>query len=75
MKRWKAVVTYFSESGDVDVEHFLEELADIHEVVERGPNWYAIKDIVITLNVSEAERITLEHEDADLKLPTSAHAP
>jgi hypothetical protein len=67
-KRWRAVATYLSEKGDVDVEHFLEELADIDDVIERGPNWYALKDIVITLNCAERERITLEHEDADLRV-------
>lgn len=67
-KRWRAVVTYFSEDGNVDVEHFIEELADIHDVIERGPNWYAIKDIVITLNCAEGARITLQHEDADMRV-------
>ncbi len=66
-KRWHVTVTYFSEKGDIDVEHFIEELEDLQEIIERGPNWYAVKDIVIILNVPDEHRMTLEHDDAGLK--------
>lgn len=69
-KRWRVIVAYFSATGDVDVEHFIEELEDLHDLVERGPNWYAIKHIAVFLNVDESQRITLEHEDAGVGMPS-----
>lgn len=49
--RWRAVVTYrSSEAGPVDVEHFIEEIDDLADIVERGPDWNAIERIEITLN-------------------------
>jgi hypothetical protein len=47
-KRWKVLVTYLypAEPGLYEVEE-LDEIADI---IERGPDWRAIADIRITLN-------------------------
>lgn len=67
-KRWRIVAVYASEHGDIDVEHFVEELEDLQEIVEAGPNWYALKHIAVFLNVPDDQRITLEHEDAGLRI-------
>jgi len=49
--RWRAVVTYRSiKLGQIDVEHFFEEIEDLHDIVERGPDWNAIERIDVTLN-------------------------
>ena len=49
--RWIAVVTYRSqELGDIEVQHHFEELEELHDIVERGPDWNAIRDIKVTLN-------------------------
>ena len=38
-KRWLVVLTYRTEHGPVEVEHFVEELEEIHDLVEAGPDW------------------------------------
>lgn len=52
--RWKAVITYRSELPEPPLratrEVFFEEIADLHSIVESGPNFYAVEGIVITLN-------------------------
>lgn len=48
--RWKAVCTYRSEHGPVDVTFYFEEIEDLDELIERGPDWNALIDCVITLN-------------------------
>ena len=63
--RWIATVHYRTESGLVDVEHDLEELEELQDLVERGPNWDAIDRIDIVradgreraLTVEEANRL------------------
>lgn len=67
-KRWRVIATYDSKHGGVDVEHFIEELEELQGIIERGPNWYALKHIAIFLNVADDQRITLEHEDADFRI-------
>jgi hypothetical protein len=63
--RWIATVHYRTESGLVDVEHDLEELDELQDLVGRGPNWDAIDRIDIVradgreraLTVEEANRL------------------
>ena len=38
--RWHAVVHYRTENGVLDDEHDLEELGELHDLIERGPQWY-----------------------------------
>lgn len=45
--RWRAVVTYRSEHGPVDVEHWLRELHELHDLVEAGPHWDTIEGISV----------------------------
>ena len=58
--RWLAVITYRSENGFVDVDHHIEEIEDLHDIVERGPNWYAIEKIELRLLPSAVAPMTLE---------------
>ncbi|MER9768900.1 hypothetical protein NKJ09_22880 [Mesorhizobium sp. M0189] len=60
--RWKAVVTYRSEEGKKNVEHFLEELDDLAGLIEQGPDWNTIVACVVTLNrdSSPIPRLTIE---------------
>lgn len=48
--RWVAVVSYRSESGPIEVDHLFEELSELHNLIERGPDWNTIIEIKITLN-------------------------
>jgi hypothetical protein len=59
--RWKAVVHYRTDAGPVDVTHELEEIMDLHDLVERGPHWDTILRIEITrVNHCDAEDLTVE---------------
>lgn len=49
MKRWLATVTYRSQLGPVDVPHDIEELDEIADLVEAGPDWGTIEHITIKL--------------------------
>jgi hypothetical protein len=48
--RWLARVTYRGELGPIEVDHHFEELKELHDLIERGPDWNTIEDIVIRLN-------------------------
>lgn len=48
--RWRAVIEYRSATGVIDVQHDFEEIADLHDLIERGPDWGAIIKCTITLN-------------------------
>ena len=64
--RWHVIILYRTDAGLNPVEHDLEELSELHDLVERGPHWDTIHEIVIhrvrhntsaTLTVEEAERL------------------
>ena len=58
--RWIARVFYRTESGLVDVQHDMEELEELHNLVERGPHWDAIEKIEIRRAIPTGELITVE---------------
>ena len=58
--RWKATIWYNSETGPLDVEHGIEELEELHDIVERGPDWNTIDRITITLDRKSDEGLTIE---------------
>lgn len=59
--RWKAVIWYATESGDpLDVEHGIEELEQLHDIVERGPDWNTILYITVTLDRKSEHGLTIE---------------
>lgn len=60
LARWKAVVEYRSEAGIVDVEHAIAELDELHDLVERGPDWNALIKITVTLAHPTPDRLTIE---------------
>jgi hypothetical protein len=49
-KRWKAVVEYQHENGPISIEHFFEEISDLHLIVEHGPDWNTLVLCTVTLN-------------------------
>ena len=57
--RWKATLIYRTDNGPVDVEHTFEELEELHDIVERGPDWNCIEDITIQLQRTTG-RVTVE---------------
>lgn len=59
--RWKATIYYRSdELGTIDVEHGIEELDELYDIVERGPDWNTIDRIVVVLDRKSHEGLTLE---------------
>jgi hypothetical protein len=61
--RWRAVIWYLSEKGEngiLEVEHFFEELGELHDLVERGPSFWAIEKIEIYYMLSGSEKMTIE---------------
>jgi hypothetical protein len=52
--RWLAEVVYRTQRWLVDVDYVFEELAELHAIIERGPDWNAVERIVLTLNPARA---------------------
>ena len=59
--RWHAEVDYRTDSGIVSVPHDFEEIEDLHELIERGPDFYTIQKIVIwPQGACASETLTVE---------------
>jgi hypothetical protein len=52
--RWVASITYRTDNGPIDVDYCFEELGGLHALVERGPDWNALEQIVVRLNPHRA---------------------
>lgn len=48
MKRWLAKISYRTEIGTKLVNHEFEELYELHDLVEKGPDWDAIASIEVS---------------------------
>ena len=46
LKRWRATITY--DNGAL--RHDIDELSELHDIVERGANFYSIAKIEIVIN-------------------------
>src|SRR5690606_33017380 len=49
-KRWKAVIEYRLPEGSERVEHYFEEISDLHLIIEHGPDWNLLIRCTVTLN-------------------------
>lgn len=49
-KRWKAVLEYSTTTGPEVTEHYLEEVTELHNVMEHGPDWNTLIKCTLTLN-------------------------
>lgn len=58
--RWKVVAEYRSRSGVVDVEHAIEELDELQDLIERGPDWNTLIKITVTFARPVCELLTIE---------------
>lgn len=63
MMRWVATIYYRTERGTIDVDHAFDELEDLHDIVERGPSWYAIEKIEI--RYAQPTTHTIESAEAE----------
>jgi hypothetical protein len=48
--RWVAIVTYRAEAGPIDVDHHLEELEELRDLIERGRTGTRLRRVVVRLN-------------------------
>ena len=61
--RWRATVIYRTDAGPVDVPMLLEELADLHDRIEKGPHWDTIVKIEIhRVNHIVSPTLTVEQQ-------------
>lgn len=59
--RWAAVLRYRSEAVTVVMAFRIEEIGDLHEIVENGPHWDTVISIEITrINHNENPTLTIE---------------
>jgi hypothetical protein len=58
--RWTTAITYRTETGPLTVRHGIEELDEVVQLVERGPDWNAIIDLRITLARVTGPVLTVE---------------
>jgi hypothetical protein len=49
-KRWKALIEYRTGEGTKSLEHYFEEITDLHLIIEHGPDWNFLIRCVVTLN-------------------------
>ena len=49
-RRWKAVIDYRTEEGSKSLEHYFEEISDLHLIIEHGPDWNFLILCTVTLN-------------------------
>lgn len=49
-KRWKAVLIYHHENGPITIEHFFEEISELHNIIEHGPDWNTLVTCTVTIN-------------------------
>ncbi len=64
LHRWVAKITYRHDDRDeVRVVSF-EELHELHDIIERGPNFYTIHNIIITTN-GRVPLMTVEQAEAE----------
>lgn len=59
-QRWTATVWYRTDAGLIDVAHTFEELDMLHNLVERGPDFYAIDRIEIRHSDNPTPSLTIE---------------
>lgn len=60
MIRWSATVLYRTDTGLVDVSHDIEELEDLHQLVESGPDWNTIEKIEIVRIGNPTPNLTVD---------------
>jgi hypothetical protein len=55
--RWRAVAWYRTDAGLLDVEHHLDEIEELSEIVERGPSFGALEKVEIFYNWGDGKTI------------------
>jgi hypothetical protein len=82
--RWIATVKYRTDAGITEVDHQFEEIFELHDLIERGPDWNCIESIHIELNpqrrayddtVEQSLQRKLSREDVLALVRALEHSP
>jgi hypothetical protein len=68
-KRWKAVLIYHHENGPITIEHFFEEISELHNIIEHGPDWNTLVTCTVTINRPDGG----EEQNSEEKGPRHEH--
>jgi hypothetical protein len=61
MPRWTAKITYMHDDGPHDRLFTFDELYELQDIVECGPDFYAIESIVVLINTdANHPKVTVE---------------
>ena len=63
LARWWVEITYRTDKGPCIVGYDIEEIEELHDIVELGPDWHSIMDIHVKLQDSLGP-VTVEVEAA-----------
>lgn len=58
--RWVATCFYRSAEGVIDVDHGFDEIEDLQQIIERGPDWRTLDRIEIRLRQNSSPGLTIE---------------
>ena len=58
--RWDVTIWYRTKNGAIDVVHHVEEIHEVHDLIERGPDWNTIEHIEIRLARACEPDLTIE---------------
>jgi hypothetical protein len=58
--RWHVAIRYRTDAGTIDIDYDIEELDQLADLVERGPDWNCLIDCVVTLNRVSTPGLTVE---------------
>ena len=63
-KRWRASIEYRSQGGGVRHEHYFDEFSELHDIVERGPNFTCITGVFVFPNgLMALSNLTIEEAE------------
>jgi hypothetical protein len=63
--RWIAAATYRSDRGLVVVDYYVEEIEELHDLIEYGPNWLSLVELKVVLNPDRTTRPDITMEAAE----------
>lgn len=61
--RWWVVIHYRTDNGVIEVDHMIEDLDMLHDIVERGPDFYTIEKIEIRHSKPDDNSLTIERSE------------
>jgi len=62
-ERWTATLWYRAAHGLVEVAVHFEELEELHDIVERGPDWNTLDRIEVRLTRNSTPNLTVERSE------------